>query len=102
MKKISSQNFPNSHDFRLENSKNIGKFDPEHFMHCVLHSVQVSLKIIKKNFSKFFRLSVCQGMVKHEIPEWIPGIIFDRAIRNLKEPSVNDDTSLKIFLAIHT
>ena len=30
MKNISSQNFPNSHNFRLENSKNIGKFDPEH------------------------------------------------------------------------
>ena len=53
IKQKHTYNFPNSYNFRLENSKNIGKFDPEHFMHCVLHSVQVFLKIIKKNFLNY-------------------------------------------------
>ena len=36
-------------------------------------------------------------MAKREIPEWIPGIIFDKAIRNLNEPSLNDENSLIFY-----
>ena len=97
IKRISSKSFSNSHIIGLKIRRILANLIRS--ILCTAFFIQYRLveKSLNQNSYLNFRLSVCQGMVKREIREWIPGIIFVRAIQNLNEPSRSDENYLKLL-----